>query len=123
MKTALLFLCLLGAGTAGHAQRRLEIVCEVADAQVNYGRAEHYLPDSLHSLFVRPKRGVLIYGPDLVNVLTLYGWKFVGASPGLHEARYSNKPTVYYLKREVLLSEEAYVEMQHRIEAALNGKQ
>ncbi|RYY99555.1 MAG: hypothetical protein EOO11_04555 [Chitinophagaceae bacterium] len=123
MKTTLLLTALCGACISTSAQRRLELVCEVVESTVNYGSAERYLPDSLHSIFVRPARNAHIAGPDLVTTLTLNGWKFVGATPYQETVRYgSSRATLYHLKREVLLSEEAFVEMQHKIEAALHGK-
>jgi hypothetical protein len=81
--------------------RKLEIVCYVYNKQANYADMPKVLPDSLKSIFVKVDKKWHLDDLTIVNMLTLHGWTLSNYSA-------SNNGDVFILKREIILSNEAY---------------
>jgi hypothetical protein len=96
---------------------KLEIACEVSDYEIKYSRLEKYLPESLQSHLIRLKRSSRPEALDLINMMTLSGWKLVTAAPVIssNSVTGASSRTIYLLKKELVVTEAEHKEILNRL--------
>jgi hypothetical protein len=122
MKKYLLLLVLVFSGIVSFCQfKKLEVVCEVYQDGVNYGKLEKFLPDSLKQSVLVSFRKYPFIGLELINVLCLNGWSLIGTSQKVDNTSSAGtySTIVYHLKREIVVSEQEFLAIQERIKKNL----
>lgn len=114
LTTVFLLGCLFSFGQS----KKMEIVCEVFQDQINYGGLLKFLPDSLQKqVIVSFKKNHGLAGVEIINVLCLNGWSLVTVSQKVDNTTslgtYSN--VVYHLKREITVTDQEFIAIQARI--------
>lgn len=122
MKLLILLLFLLSGGVTATCQtKKLEVVCEVYKRQINWGGLPFFLPDSLKGpVMVQLKKSHAFSDPAIVNILCLSGWILVSTTPKTDNS--SGNPSseiVYYLKREILVSDAEFANIRARVKEAI----
>jgi hypothetical protein len=111
MRTLILASLLVLAGNFTYAQeKRIEIVCEVINGDIHYGKLTKYLPESQkHHLFTMKKLHKY-ESIEIVTMLNMQGWKVVSAVRSAGSSQ-----TAYIMKNEIAMSNEEYGQMQARL--------
>jgi hypothetical protein len=119
MKALIPGLFLLFIFHTGYAQdKKIEIVCEVTNGEINYGKLSKYLPDSLkHSLFTSKKLHKY-EALDIVTLLNMQGWKLISATPVVRSTAFSGATsnTAYIMKNEISVSQLEYELIQAKLD-------
>jgi hypothetical protein len=95
----------------GFAQdKKIEIVCEVINGDIHYGKLAKYLPENQKQNLFTPKKLHKYESIEIVTMLNIQGWKVVSAvrSPG-------SSQTFYIMKNEITMSNEEFEQMQDRM--------
>jgi hypothetical protein len=114
MKTLLLaFILMVSVKPAFAQEKKIEIVCEVINGEINYGRLAKYLPENQQHHLFTIKRLHKYEAMDIVTMLNVQGWKLVSATPVVRVSGSSH--TAYIMKNEISLTGEEYEQMQARM--------
>jgi cobalamin biosynthesis Co2+ chelatase CbiK len=77
MKKFLLIVFFICSFKGFSQSKHIEVYCEIYDEYIDYGRLTTYVPDSLKYIFVSRDSFQVYTGNDLLNILSLHGWKLV----------------------------------------------